>query len=160
MQQLGRITDNKIHKDQKTPTTTSEELGAETGCREQKQHIVHTSCTQHYLKDGQPPKSPLQLEPWTCLLLFFSHPVVSNSFRPNGLQHARPPCPSLTPKVCPSSCPLYRWCHPAISSSDALFSFFPQSFPASGTFPMTQLFASSDQNTGTSASALVLPMSI
>ena len=54
MQQLGQITDNKIHKDQKTPTATSEELGAKTGCRKQKQHIVHSSCTQHYLRDGQP----------------------------------------------------------------------------------------------------------
>ena len=73
-------------------------------------------------------------------LLFCSCPVVSNSLRPHGLQHARPLCPSPSPKVCPSSCPLYRWCHLALSSSDALFSFCPQSFPESGTFPMSQLF--------------------
>ena len=67
-------------------------------------------------------------------------------------------CPSPSPDVCPSSCPLHWWCHLAISSSDALCFFCPQSFPASGTFPMSQLFASGDQNTGASAS--VLPMSI
>ena len=63
------------------------------------------------------------------------------------------------PQVYPSSCSLHRWCHPAISYSDTLFSFCPQSFPASGTFPLSQLFTSSDQNTGASASASVLPMS-
>ena len=61
--------------------------------------------------------------------------------QPYGLQHARSPCPSPSPKVCPNSCPLHWWCHPAISSSDVLFSFCPQSFPATGTFPMSQLFA-------------------
>ena len=60
---------------------------------------------------------------------------MSNSLWPHGLQHTQPPCPSLYPKVCPSSCPLHLWCHPAISSSNTLFSFCPQSFPASGTFP-------------------------
>ena len=94
------------------------------------------------------------------MLLLFSHPVVSDSLRPYGPQYARPPCPSPSPEVCPSSCPLHWWCHPAISSSDALFSVCPQSFPASGTFPMSQLFESGDQNTGASASASVLPMSI
>ena len=88
------------------------------------------------------------------MLLLFSHPVMSNSLQPHELQHPRPLCPSPSSKVCPSSCPLYRWCHPAISSSDALFSFCPQSFPVSGTFPMSQLFSSDDQNTGVSASAL------
>ena len=91
-------------------------------------------------------------------LLFFSCPVISESLWPHGLQHARPPCPSPFPKVCPSSRPLHQWCHPAISSSDALFSFFPQSFPASGTFLMSHLFTSDDQNTGASASASVLPV--
>ena len=76
----------------------------------------------------------------------------------HGLQHARPPCPSPSSEVYPSSCPLYQWGHPAISSSDALFSFCPQSFIKD--FPMSQLFASDDQNTGASASASVLPMSI
>ena len=64
-------------------------------------------------------------------------------------------CPWLSPRVCLSSCSLHQWCHPAISSSDALFSFCPQSFPALGTFPMSHLFASDDQNTGTSASSSV-----
>ena len=69
-------------------------------------------------------------------------------------------CPSPPPEVCPSSCSLHRWCHLAISSSDTLFSFCLQSFPASGTFPMSQLFSLDNQNTGVSASASVLPMSI
>ena len=73
-------------------------------------------------------------------MLLFNCPVMSNTLRPHGLQHTRPPCPSASPEVCPSSRPLHRWCHPAISSSDTLFSFCPQSFPASGTFPMSQLF--------------------
>ena len=64
--------------------------------------------------------------------LLFSRPVVSNSLWPHGLQHASPPCPSPSLEVCPSSCPLHLWCRPAISPSDALFSFCPQSFPISG----------------------------
>ena len=67
---------------------------------------------------------------------------------------------SPSPRVCPSSCSLHWWCHPAISSSDDLFSFYPWSFPASGTFPMSHLFESGDQNTGTSVSASVLPVNI
>ena len=93
-------------------------------------------------------------------LLFFSHPVVSNSLQSHGLQHARPSCPSPSLEVCPNSCPLHWWCRLAISSSDALFSFCPQSFPVSGTFPMSQPFESDDQNTGASASTSVLPTSI
>ena len=87
-------------------------------------------------------------------MLLFSHPVMSDSLQPHGPQHTRPLWPSPSPKVCPDSCPLLWWCHPVISSSDALFSFCPQSFPASGTFPMKL------QNTGALASASVLPMSI
>ena len=101
-----------------------------------------------------------QMHLFLKILLLFSCPVMSDSLRPHGLQHARPPCPSPSPKVCPSSCPLHWWCHLAISSSDALFSFCPQSFPASGTFPMSQLFISGDQNIGASVSASILPMSI
>ena len=89
------------------------------------------------------------------LRLLFSRPVVSDCLQPHGLQHARLPC-SL-PEVCPRSCPLHQWCHPAISSSDALFSFCSQSFPASGTFPM---LTSGEQKTGAIASASVLPVSI
>ena len=92
-----------------------------------------------------------------CLLLF-SCPVTSNSLWPHGLQHTRPPCPSPSPRVCPNSYSLYQWCHPAISFSDALFSFCSQSFQ--GTFPMSHLFASDDQNTRASASASVLQVNI
>ena len=70
------------------------------------------------------------------LLLPFSNLAMSDSLWPYGLQHTRPPCPSPSPGVCPSSFSLHQWCHPVISSSDTLFSFCPQSFPASGTFPM------------------------
>ena len=82
---------------------------------------------------------------------------MSDSLQPHGLQHTRPPCPSPSPEVCPRSCPLHRWCHPAISSSDALFSFCPQSSPASGTFLMSHLFTSDDQNTGWSFSYSISP---
>ena len=68
-------------------------------------------------------------------MLLFSHPVVSNSVLLHGLQHGKPPCPSSSPEGCPSSRPLHQWCHPAISSFDALFSSCPQSFSESGTFP-------------------------
>jgi len=77
---------------------------------------------------------------------------------PHGLQHARLPCPSPTPRVCSNSCPLSRWCHPTISSSVIPFSFHLQSFPASGSFPMSQFLASCCQSIGVSASASVLPM--
>ena len=88
----------------------------------------------------------------------FSRSVVSNSLQPHGLQHARPPCPSPTPGVYSNSCPSSRWCHPAISSSVAPFSSCPQSLPASGSFPMSQLFERGGQSTGVSALASVLPM--
>ena len=91
-------------------------------------------------------------------LLYFTCQVVSNSWRTHKLQHTRLPCPWLSPRVFSNSCPLSRWCHPTISSSIAPFSFFPQSFPASGSFPMSQLFASGDQSIGASALASVLPM--
>ena len=87
----------------------------------------------------------------------FSRSVVSDSLWPHKLQHARPPCPSPTPGVHPSPCPLSQWCHPTISSSVVLSSC-PQSFPASGSFPMSQLFASGGQSIEVSASASVLPM--
>ena len=91
-------------------------------------------------------------------LLLFSRSVVSSASWPHGQQHTRLPCPSPPPGVCPSSCPLHRWCHTIISSSDALFSFYPQSFSASGSFPMSQLFESGDKSIGASASASVLPV--
>ena len=90
----------------------------------------------------------------------FSHSVVSNSLWPHGLQHARPPCPSPTPGVYPNSCPLSWWCHPTISSSVVPFSSHLQSFPASGSFQMSQLFVWGGQSTGVSASTSVLPVNI
>ena len=90
----------------------------------------------------------------------FSHSVVSDSLWPHGPQHARPPCPSPTPRVHSNSCPLSQWCRPAISSSVTPFPFCPQSFPASGSFTVSQLFTSDGQSTEASASASVLPMTI
>ena len=88
----------------------------------------------------------------------FSHSVMSDSLPPQEPQPARPPCPSPIPRVYPDSCPLSWWCHPAISSSVVPFSCCPQSFPASGSFQMSQLFASGGQCIGVSASTPVLPM--
>ena len=90
----------------------------------------------------------------------FSHSVMSNFLQPHGLQHARPPCPSPTPRVYSNSCPLSPWCHPTISSSVVPFSSHLQSFPASGSFPMSQFFASGGQSIGVSGAASVLPMNI
>ena len=84
--------------------------------------------------------------------------VVSDSLGPHELQHARPPCPTPTPGACPNSWPLSRWCYPTISSSVILFSSCPQSFPASGSFQMSQLFAWGSQTLGVSASTSDLPM--
>ena len=86
----------------------------------------------------------------------FSCLVVSDSLQPREPQHARPPCPSSTPRVHPN--PLSRWCQPAISSSAVPFSSCPQSLPASGSFQVSQLFAPGGQSIGVSASASVLPM--
>ena len=88
----------------------------------------------------------------------FSCSVVSDSLWPHEPQHARPSFPSPTPGFYPDSCPLSWWCHPTISSSFIPFSFCPQPFPASGSFPMSQLFTSGGQCTGVSASTSVLPM--
>ena len=87
----------------------------------------------------------------------FSCSVVSDSLRPHELQHARPPCPSPTPRVHPDSCPSSQWCHPAISSSVAPFSSCPQSLPASESFPMSQLFTWAGQSIGVLALASFLP---
>ena len=89
----------------------------------------------------------------------FSCSVMSDYLQPHELQHARPPCPSPTPRVYSNSCPLSLWCHPTISSSVVPFSPRLQSFPASGSFQMSQLFAWGGQSIGVSASTLVLPMS-
>ena len=86
--------------------------------------------------------------------------VVSDSLWPRGLQHARVPCPSQTPRSCSYSCPSSRWYHPTISCSVIPFSSCLQSFPASGSFKMSQFFASGGPSIGVSASASVLPMNI
>ena len=88
----------------------------------------------------------------------FSHSVMSDSLPPHEPQHTRPPCPSPTPGVHPNSCPWSQWCHPTISSAVILSSSCPQSFPASGSFQMSQPFTSGGQSIGISASISVLPM--
>ena len=89
-----------------------------------------------------------------------SRSFVSDSLPPHGLQHGRLPCPSLSPRICWNSCPLNQWCYPGISSSVTPFSSCLQSFPASGSFPVSQFLASGGQSTGASASTSVLPMNI
>ena len=91
-------------------------------------------------------------------LVQFSWWVVSDSLWPHEMQHARPPCPSSTPRVYPNSCPLSQWCHPTISSSAVPFSSCSQSFSASRSFQMSHLFSSGGQSIGVSASTSVLPM--
>ena len=90
--------------------------------------------------------------------MHISRSVMSDSLQPHELQHARPPCPSPAPRACPNSWPSSQWCHPAISSSVIPFSSCLQSFPASGSFPMSQFYASGGQIIGASGSASVLPM--
>ena len=91
-------------------------------------------------------------------LVQFGRSIESDSLQPHGLQHARPPYLSPTSGVYSNSCPLSRWCHPTISSSIIPFSSCPQSFPASGSFPVSSLFTSGGQSIGFLASASVLPM--
>ena len=90
----------------------------------------------------------------------FSHSVMSDSLRPHEPQHTRHPCSAPTLGVYPSSCPLSRWCHPSILSSVIPFSSCPQSFPASGSFQMSQLFTLGGQSIGVSVTASVLPINI
>ena len=99
---------------------------------------------------------------WSCQfhVIQYSCSVMSDSLRPHGLQHTRPPCPPSTPGAYSNSCPLSQWCHPAIPSSVVPFSSRLLSFPALGSFPMSQFFASGGQRIGVSASASVLPMNI
>ena len=95
-----------------------------------------------------------------CLPSFsqFSPSVMSDSLRPHGMQHARLPCPSPTPRAYSNTCPLSQWCHPTISSSVIPFSSCLQSFPTSGSFQMSQFFATGGQSIRVSASTSVLPM--
>ena len=108
----------------------------------------------------KPNKITITINYWDFQSVQFSHSVVSDYLRPNGLQHPRLPCPSSTSWVYSNSCPLSWWCHLTISSSVVPFSSCHQSFPASGSFQMSQLFASSGQSVGVSASASVLSMNI
>ena len=94
------------------------------------------------------------------LFLLFSCSVLSDCLWPRGLQHTRLLFPSLSPRACSNSCPSSQWCHPTISSPVVPFSSRLQSFPASGSFPVSQLFTSGGQSIGVSASASVLPMNI
>ena len=100
-----------------------------------------------------PKLHPSENSDWDCCC------IVSDSLWPHGLQHTRLPCPPLSPGACSNSCQLSQWCHPIISSSVVPFSCL-QSFPASGSFPMSQFFASGGQSIGASASASVLPLNI
>ena len=95
---------------------------------------------------------------WIFSSVDFSHSGMSDSLWPHGLQHARPPCPSPTPRAYPNSCPSSWWCHPTISFSVIPLSFCLQSFPASGSRQMSQFFAWGGQSIGVSASASVLPV--
>ena len=94
----------------------------------------------------------------SIIIMVVVNTVVSDFFWLLGMQHAKLPCPSLSPRVCSHSCPLSHWCHPTVSSSVTCFSSCPQSFPVSGSFPMSWLFTSGSQSIGASAS--VLPMNI
>ena len=116
------------------------------------------SQNRQYTGQIYPPSTNCFQFPQTFSSVQFSRSVMSESLPPCGLQHARPPCPSSTPGVYSNSCPLTWWCHPTISSSVIPFSSHYQSFPAPGSFPMSQLFASGGQSIGVSASASVLPM--
>ena len=120
----------------------------------------------HWILFGHINPTPTPHEPIIVLgkhegLISFQFSSVAQScltLRPHESQHTRPPCPSPAPRVYSNSCPSNWWCHPAISSSVALFSSCPQPLPASGSFPMSQLFAWGGQSTGVSASASVLPI--
>ena len=124
------------------------------------QHLFRPSDLNHFITENLFPfVSPSLFLPTPQFgSVQFSHSVVCNSLWPHGLQHARPPCSSPTPGVYWNSGPLSWWCHPTISSSVVPFSSYLQSFPASGSFQMSQLFKSDSQSMGASAS--VLPMNI
>ena len=138
-------------------------------------HVVVYMCWRYFLRSSH--SLLLLLGPQVCRLYLCLHPavqfssvqfspvqfsrsVVSDSLWPHGLQHARPPCPSPTPRVHSNSCPLSRWCHPAILSSVVPFSSHLKSFPASGSFQMCQFLISGGQSIGVSASASVLSVNI
>ena len=106
---------------------------------------------------GYSQKILLTGDPLYLRLLLFSRSVMSNSLWPLGLQHASLPCPSSSPGACSNSCPLRQWCHPTVSSSIVPLSSYLQSFPASGSFPMSRLFSSGGQSIGDPVSASFRP---
>ena len=119
----------------------------------------HFPATYHFLSNSDGRKTTETLEKnRNTTSVQFSHSVMSDSLRPHEPQHARPSCPSPTPRVYSNPCPLSQWCHPTISSSVVPFSSCPQSFQASGSFQMSQLFESDGESTGVSASTSVFPM--
>ena len=113
---------------------------------------------QWLMQDNSLPHSRMDWLDYQFSSVQFSHSVVSNSLLPHEPQHTRLPCPIPTLRVHPNSCPLSRWCHPTISSSVVPFSSCPQTFPALGSFPKSQLFAPGGQSIRVSASTSVLPM--
>ena len=120
---------------------------------------MHLSLNLSYLWTKQTTTTTTTKEQITSSVQF-SHSVMSDSLWPKGLQHTSLPCPSRTPRAYSNSCPLSWWCHPTISSSAIPFSSCLQSFPASGSFPMSHFFASGGQSIGVSASTSVLPTNI
>ena len=123
--------------------------------------FLNTSFVRHHVIQGGYSYFRISLELHGNITVSqFSHWVISDPLRPHGLQHARPPCSSPTPKVYSNSCSLSQWCYPTISSSVIPFSSHLQSFPASEPFQMIQFFTSGDQSIGVFASASVFPMNI
>ena len=132
----------------KTMLTRSQKMNHEWATRGKKKKLPLSTQISKSTKILSERESSLQ----------FSHPVVSDSLRPHGLQHSRLPRPSPTPRIYSNSCPSSQWCHPIISSSVVPFSSCPQSFPESRSFPRNQFFIWGGQSLGVSASASVLPM--
>ena len=124
------------------------------------QPVLHTAFIASLSKAASFSSLGLLHFPGSYSVLQFIHSVMSNSLWPHGLQHVRPPCPSPAPRVYSNSCPLTRWWPPTIPSSVVPFSSCPQSFPASGSFPVSQFFASGGPRIGVSTSASILPMNI
>ena len=134
---------------------TGEILKDEMGRQERGGFMMGDTCTPMAIScECMAKKKTLQY----CKVIQFSHSVMSDSLWSHEPQHARPPCPSPTPRVYSNSCPSSRWYHPTISFSVVPFASHLQSFPASGCFPVSQIFTSGGQSIGVSASTSVFPM--